>query len=88
MPKLSRDEVARYMQNARLTERKNAEAIVTFSRGMVAALRDRAAYETAKELESLLFVYDAHIQELHQWLTDNGEQVLNVMIESLGGQAD
>ncbi len=59
--------------------RSAALAIVVFARSLVPTLRDAGREHSAKELERLLFEYDAAAQDVADWAKGNMDSIMELL---------
>ena len=76
-------EIQQKIQKDQAARSKNAEAIIAFVRALVSTLKDLGREHAAKELEQLLFIYDAHIQEADAWYSQNSRRIADAILETL-----
>ncbi len=72
-----------HAQISQFTMRMNtiSQKIVNYSRGLVPVLQDAGQINSAKELERLLFEFDAVTQEAIDFAKDNLESILEGLIK-------
>lgn len=83
---MNRPDLEARMMRSEIVRRENADAITAFVRPLVSALKDLGRDHTAKELEQLLFIYDAHEEETRAWMRTHAEEIADFIIKfRLGG---
>lgn len=77
---MTREEFIRYTSEARLLRDHDMQAVVDFVRTLPPVLRDAGREHSAKALDELLFIFDAHQQDLTAWMRANRDEILEIIL--------
>jgi hypothetical protein len=82
------DDTELFQKMRALDERigKAADAVVMHSRTLIATLKDAGREHSARELEALVFIYDAVTQEQQKFAEEHGKQLLEALLKDMKGR--